>query len=164
LWIGLTAAALAIVACVCALAVIAVLAGLRGGWFGAPAGTQSPGSLGTTPALPNPGQPGGEVTPLPPVKDSWPLSDVPMPAEADLGTLIGVPAAFSVITDQDFDEVLAFYQSEMDALGWSKVSYGTRITQGDADLQYRKDDVHVTITLARIPYVGTLVEIRTRAA
>jgi len=83
-----------------------------------------------------------------------------MPPEADLGTLIGSADSFSVITDQDFKEVLAFYQNEMEAQGWSKVDYGTRITEGDAELHYAKDDTNLTVILARIPFVGTLVEIR----
>jgi hypothetical protein len=91
---------------------------------------------------------------------AWPLSDVPMPAEADLGTLLGSSEEFSVITDQGFGEVLTFYQQEMEALGWTKVSYGTRITENDAELQYRNDAHHVTVILARIPFIGTLVEIR----
>jgi hypothetical protein len=82
-----------------------------------------------------------------------------MPAEADLGTLLGSPEDFSVITDQDFGEVLAFYQDEMEALGWTKISYGTRITAHDAELQYRNDVHHATVILARIPFIGTLVEI-----
>ena len=85
-----------------------------------------------------------------------------MPAETDLGTLVGPPEAFSVLTDQDFDQVLAFYQSEMDALGWTKVSYGTRITAHDAELQYKNDLYHATVILAHIPFIGTLVEIRLR--
>lgn len=154
------AASLAIIACLCALAFFAGLAGLRGNLSGMP---------GATPAIESPIPPtsivpAGQVTIPPMASNSWPLGDVPMPAEADLGTMIGSAEAFSVITDQDFDEVLAFYQSEMDALGWAKVSYGTRITASDAELQYRKDDGHVTVILARIPFIGTLVEIRWRAA
>jgi len=87
-----------------------------------------------------------------------------MPAEADLGTLIGSPDSFSVISDQDYKEVLAFYQSELEAQGWSKVDYGTRITEGDAELHYRKDEQNLTVILARIPFVGTLVEIRVQPA
>ena len=92
------------------------------------------------------------------------MADVPMPDKADLGTLIGSPDSFSVVTDQGFDEVLTFYQSEMEAQGWSKVDYGTRITEGDAELHYRKDNMNITVTLARIPFVGTLVEIRLQSA
>ena len=57
-------------------------------------------------------------------------------------------------------DVLDFYQVELEANGWSKVDYGTRITDGDAELHYRKDDLNLTVILARIPFIGTLVEIR----
>ena len=83
-----------------------------------------------------------------------------MPADTDLGTLIGSPESFSVISDQDFRDVLDFYQAELEASGWSKVDYGTRITEGDAELHYRKDNMDLTVILARIPFIGTLVEIR----
>jgi hypothetical protein len=159
LWIGLGAAVLAALACLCALALLAALAGLRGSLPGMPGATQSANPAIGSPASPTALIPPGKATVSPLANNSWPLSDVPMPAETDLGTMIGSPEAFSVITDQDFDEVLAFYQDEMDALGWTKVSYGTRITSNDAELQYRKDDGHVTVILARIPFVGTLVEI-----
>jgi len=100
------------------------------------------------------------ATPLPRVEQSWPVEAVPMPAETDLGTLIGSPESFSVISDQEFRDVLDFYQAELEAQGWSKVDYGTRITEGDAELHYRKDDMNLTVILARIPFIGTLVEIR----
>ena len=87
-----------------------------------------------------------------------------MPAEADLSTLIGSPDSFSVISDQDFEDVLDFYQSELETQGWSKVDYGTRITEGDAELHYRKDELILTVILARIPFIGTLVEIRVQPA
>lgn len=113
-----------------------------------------------TPALVSPLQPGASTTQPPDGGIAWPTSDVPMPAKADLGTLIGTPEEFSVITDQDFGQVLAFYQDEMEALGWTKISYGTRITEDEAELQYRNDLWRATVILARIPFVGTLVEIR----
>lgn len=161
LWIGLVAAVLAMAACLGALVLLAILAGVRGGLLQNAAAT--PGAI--IPAQPTLSQasamPAGQALPQTSV-DQWPLSNVPMPAETDLSTLIGPPDAFSVLTDQDFDEVLAFYQGEMETLGWTKISYGTRITDNDAELQYRNDVYHVTVILARIPFIGTLVEIHLR--
>jgi hypothetical protein len=88
------------------------------------------------------------------------VEDVPMPVGADLATLIGNAGSFSVIADQEFKDVLDFYQGELVARGWSKVDYGTRITEGDAELHYRKDETNLVVILARIPFVGTLVQIR----
>ena len=163
LWIGLGAAALALVACLSALVFIAVLAGLRGGRVGNQAATPGANLAIESATPPMPAKPAGKATAHPSMNKVWPLEDVPMPAEADLGTLIGSPEAFSVITDQDFAEALAFYQDEMKALGWTKVSYGTRITENDAELHYQNDLYHTTVILARIPFVGTLVEIHLRA-
>jgi hypothetical protein len=164
LWIGLAAASLAIIACLCGLALIATLAGYRARGSVLPAATLVPDQPGVSLTLSPPAKPIVQPTTLSGVRDNWPIADVPMPAEADLGTLIGSPDSFSVITDQEFDEVLAFYQTEMEAQGWSKVDYGTRITEGDAELHYRKDEINVTVILARIPFVGTLVEIRLQPA
>lgn len=152
---------LALVACLSALALIAVFAGLRGSLLGGPArpGPDLPLETGTVPA---PARPVSKATAFPTVNNTWPSEDVPMPAGADLGTLVGSSEAFSVFTDQDFAEALQFYQEQMDALGWTKVSYGTRITENDAELHYQNDLVHATVILARIPFVGTLVEVRLR--
>jgi hypothetical protein len=164
-WVGLAVALAAGAICLCALPTSLWIATGRGGWLGGPAdATQAEPS----PSMQTPGQ-------MPPTKPTssaagvsnagvvWPLSNVPMPAEAELGTLLGSSDDFSVITDQDFGEVLAFYQDEMEALGWTKVSYGTRITDDGAELQYRNDIYHATVILARIPFIGTLVEIQMRA-
>jgi hypothetical protein len=166
LWVGLAVALAAGVVCLCALAAGLWMAADWGGWPGAPVSVEAT-QAGIGPSLQTPGQlPLTKPTPASPGPSNgpvtWPLSDVPMPAEADLGTLLGSPEDFSVITDQDFGEVLAFYQDEMEALGWTKVSYGTRITETDAELQYRNDVLHATLILAHIPFIGTLVEIRVR--
>ena len=166
-WVGLAIALTAGVVCLCALAASLVMAANWEGWLSKPTAAGSPQAV-ISPSAQTPGQTSlnKPVRPTsgPPIgQGGWPLSDVPMPAEADLGTLIGSPEAFSVITDQDFGEVLAFYQDEMEALGWTKVSYGTRITDDGAELQYRNDIYHATVILARIPFIGTLVEIQMRA-
>lgn len=149
------------VACLCALA---ASVWMTVGALGTPVAAEitPPGMETPTepPASIFPPQPGSATSQPPNGGNAWPTSDVPMPAEADLGTLIGTPEEFSVITDQDFDQVLAFYQDEMEALGWTKITYGTRITEDEAELQYRNDLQRVTVILARIPFVGTLVEIR----
>jgi hypothetical protein len=157
-WIGLAAAVLVLVACLGALALVAVLAGLRGGLVGVPATPGPDRSLEAT-ALQTPARPVGKANAPPSVNNKWPSEDVPMPAGADLGTLIGSSEAFSVFTDQDFAGVLGFYQEQMEALGWTKVSYGTRITENDAELHYQNNLYHITVILASIPFVGTLVEI-----
>lgn len=161
LWIGLAAAVLATVACLGALAFFAILAGVRGGLTGNRSAT--PGAMVSVQPTLQPAStlPVSQAIPQLPA-NQWPLSNVPMPAETDLSTLVGPPEAFSVLTDQDFDAVLAFYQGEMETLGWTKVSYGTRVTGNDAELQYRNDVYHATVILARIPFIGTLVEIRLR--
>ena len=164
LLIGLAAAALAIVACLCGLALIAALAASRASQPGIPAATAVSDPTGGNPTQLSPAGPILKATMLPRVEESWPIDSVPMPAKADLGTLIGSAEAFSVISDQDFRGVLDFYQAELEAQGWSKVDYGTRITEGDAELHYRKDDMNLTVILARIPFIGTLVEIRLQPA
>ena len=162
LWIGLAAAALALVACLSALVIIVVMAGLRGGRVDVPPATSSADFTNESNTPPVPVKPAAKATAPASVVHVWPLEDVPMPAEADLGTLVGSAEAFSVVTDQDFATALAFYQDQMEALGWTKVSYGTRITENDAELHYQNDLYHTTVILARIPFVGTLVEIHLR--
>lgn len=152
---------LALVTCLSVLALVAVLAGLRGGLVGGRA-TPGPDLSNETSAAPTPARPVGKATAISTANNTWPLEDVPMPAGADLGTLVGSPEAFSVFTDQGFAGVLRFYQDQMEALGWIKVSYGTRITENDAELHYQNDLYHATVILARIPFVGTLVEIHLR--
>jgi hypothetical protein len=164
LWIGLAAISLVIVACLCGLALMAALAASRARLPRIPAATAVSDPSGVSSTQSPPARPVLNATRLPRVEQSWPIDNVPMPAEADLGTLIGSPEAFSVISDQDFKDVLAFYQSELEAQGWSKVDYGTRITEGDAELHYTKDDLNLTVVLARIPFMGTLVEIRVQPA
>jgi hypothetical protein len=164
LWIGLAAASLAIVVCLCGLALIAALAASRAGQPGRSDATAVSDPSGVSSTQSSPSGPALVITPLPRVEESWPVEAVPMPAETDLGTLIGSPESFSVISDQDFMDVLDFYQAELEAQGWSKVDYGTRITEGDAELHFRKDDKNLTVILARIPFVGTLVEIRLQPA
>ena len=162
-WIGLAAALMVILACICGLVLISGLAAYRGSQTEMPATpVGDPSGLSLTPSSPT--RPVLLVPTLPLTNAGWPIEDVPMPAEADLGTLVGSADSFSVITDQDFKEVLDFYQAEMEAQGWLKVDYGTRITPGDAELHYRKDDTNLIVILARIPFVGTLVHIHVQPA
>jgi hypothetical protein len=163
MWIGVGAALLAVVACLCALATMAVLAAYRGAGRNPLVITPTIHLSSPSPVSATPIHSVTKAT-ASPASDRWPLSDIPMPPETDLDTLIGPPDDFSVFTEQDFAEVLAFYQSEMEALGWERVSYGTRITESDAELHYRKGDAHATLILAQIPYIGTLIEIRLRPA
>ena len=157
MWIGLAAASLAIIACVCGVVSIAGLAAYRASQ---PAPTPVIDPSGASIGAATPTRPVLNVPTLPRASETWPVEDVPMPAGADLATLIGNAGSFSVIADQEFKDVLDFYQGELVARGWSKIDYGTRITEEDAELHYRKEDTNLVVTLARIPFVGTLVQIR----
>jgi hypothetical protein len=164
MWVGLAAASLVVIACICGLASASALAAYRLNRSGSPSPTPvaDTSGLAATPLAPT--RPALEVPTLPRESETWPVEDVPMPAEADLSTLIGTADSFSVITDQEFKDVMAFYQDELERRGWSKVDYGTRITSGDAELHYRKGETDLTVILARIPFVGTLVQIRVPSA
>ena len=80
-------------------------------------------------------------------------ADIPI-YEGDKTAFVTSPQAVTYITSADFKLVLAFYQKEMLAKGWTAVQAGTRIGDNDAELAYEKDGRKAQVVLTVIPYVN----------
>jgi hypothetical protein len=119
--------------------------------FGTQAAQQGSGSLATVQAMATQfSESSGE-----------PPEDIPIPE----GELIGFVAMGNLVSygiQMPFDEVLAYYQNEMPANGWTEAPRGNVIADSAAVLVYDKVDRMVTITLGVIPLAGeTRVQILT---
>jgi hypothetical protein len=80
-------------------------------------------------------------------------ADIPV-MQGEKSTFVGSPQAISYFIDADFNPVLAYYQQEMPARGWSKIDYGTTITSSTAELFYEKDGRKATVVIAQVPVMG----------
>lgn len=89
----------------------------------------------------------------------WSAGEIPLPDNVELETIVGTPRHFSFVTQADYPLVLAFYQRALMDRGWTRIAFGSRITDTAADLYFAKEGVQVAVRIARAPYVGTLVEI-----
>lgn len=85
--------------------------------------------------------------------------DIPIPQNADAHAFVGSPRDFSYLTGLSYAATLGFYRRAMEDRGWTRVDYGTRIGEQGAELQYRKGERKVTIRIAVVNHVGTVVEI-----
>lgn len=114
----------------------------------------------------------GDETPLPAVRSTpnvtpvssvsnqnWIPADVPIPKNVNARGFVGSPRSFSYLTDLSFTAALGYYQRSMEEYGWTQVDYGTRIGKDGAELQYRKGSRKLTVRIAAVNYVGTIVEI-----
>jgi uncharacterized protein YqgV (UPF0045/DUF77 family) len=86
--------------------------------------------------------------------------DVPIMA-GEKSAFVGSPQAISYFVKSDFAGVLAFYQQEMPARGWSKIDYGTTITDTTAELFYEKPGRKATIVITEVPVVNQVTVVIT---
>lgn len=86
-------------------------------------------------------------------------ADIPIPANVESGAFVGGPNSFSFFTDLSYEDTLVFYQQQLESLEWVKEDYGTKLGRSGAELHYAKDERRLTVQIARLPYVGTVVEI-----
>ncbi len=79
--------------------------------------------------------------------------DIPI-MEGDRSAFIGSPGAISYFIKADFSAVLKYYQQEMLARGWTKIDYGTTVTDTTAELHYQKANRKATIILTAVPFLN----------
>jgi hypothetical protein len=87
-------------------------------------------------------------------------ADIPVIA-GEKSDFVGSPQAISYFVKTDFNSVLSFYQQEMPARGWSKIDYGTTITDTSAELFYEKGGRRVTVFIAEVPIVNQVAVVIT---
>jgi hypothetical protein len=113
------------------------------------------GHTETSALTPTPG-----VTPLVSgAQTDWLAGEIPLPDNIELETIIGSPQHFSFVTQADYPLVLAFYQRALIDRGWTRIAFGSRITDSAADLYFAKEGRQVAVRIAWAPSIGTLVEI-----
>ncbi|MBN1148106.1 MAG: hypothetical protein JXA78_12680 [Anaerolineales bacterium] len=87
-------------------------------------------------------------------------ADIPV-MQGEKSTFVGSPQAISYFVNADFLAVLGFYQQEMPARGWSKIDYGTTITDSTAELFYEKDGRKATVVIALVPVMNQVAVVIT---
>jgi len=87
-------------------------------------------------------------------------ADVPLMA-GEKSAFVGSSQAISYFVKTDFASVLAFYQQEMLARGWSKIDYGTTITETTAELFYEKAGRKATVVIAEVPILDQVTVVIT---
>lgn len=86
--------------------------------------------------------------------------DIPIMA-GEKSAFVGSQQAISYFVKSDFVSVLAFYQQEMPARGWSKIDYGTTITDSTAELHYEKPGQKATVVITEVPVVDQVTVVIT---
>jgi hypothetical protein len=104
------------------------------------AGGQAQGTASPilTPAIPLPGQ----------APDDIPIM------EGEKSTYVSNDRAVSYFIDADFQAVVDFYQQAMEAWGWNRVAYGSRLTDASAELPYEMDGRQALVVITAIPFVN----------
>lgn len=86
--------------------------------------------------------------------------DIPV-MDGEKNAFVGSSQAISYFIDADVGLVLEFYQREMPARGWSKIDYGTMVTDVSAELHYEKEDRKATVVISEVPVLGQVTVVIT---
>jgi hypothetical protein len=84
---------------------------------------------------------------------------IPLPDGVHSQQAVGSEQNFSVIVQQPFDRVVAFYQASMPEWSWHSVTPETSKADQMVELRYEKDGLTVALVITRQPFVGTVVAV-----
>lgn len=82
--------------------------------------------------------------------------DIPIP-DTELDEFFASANLVSYSIAWEFDEVLAFYQNELPANGWTESAEGTVISPAAAVLVYQQVGKTATVSIGGIPFTGTTI-------
>lgn len=84
---------------------------------------------------------------------------IPLPEGVYSRQAVGSEQNFSVIAQQPFDSVVAFYQAAMPEWDWQPVEPETLSSGQMVEMRYEKDGLKATVVITRQPFVGTIVAV-----
>jgi len=88
---------------------------------------------------------------------------IPLPEGVSRQQVVGSEQDFSIIIQQPFDRVVAFYQAVMPEREWMLTSPdigpGGLADAQTGELCYEKDGIVVVVSITQMPFVGTIVAV-----